>query len=59
MIANNLKILNEDDLPVLKRAFHTELINILEWWSCNMVDEQNGGFFGRIDGNDVLHPSIG
>lgn len=35
--------------------FKRELINILEYWSNNMVDETHGGFYGRIDGINQLH----
>ena len=35
----------------------TELTGaILPYWIKNMVDEDNGGFYGQIDGNDQLHP---
>ena len=30
--------------------------NILRFWIDKMVDHENGGFYGRIDGNEVLHP---
>ena len=30
--------------------------NILPFWSGKMIDNENGGFYGRIDGNDKLHP---
>lgn len=30
--------------------------NILPFWINKMQDKDNGGFYGRIDGNDVLHP---
>ena len=30
--------------------------NILPFWISKMTDNKNGGFYGRIDGNDVLHP---
>jgi len=30
--------------------------NILPYWSIKMVDRQKGGFYGRIDGNDKIHP---
>lgn len=29
--------------------------NILPFWMERMVDEENGGFYGRIDGENVLH----
>ncbi len=30
--------------------------NILPYWSARMVDDLNGGFFGRIDGNEQVFP---
>lgn len=30
--------------------------NILPYWSGKMVDRHNGGFYGRIDWNDRVHP---
>ena len=30
--------------------------NILHFWLKRMVDHENGGFYGRLDGNGVLHP---
>ena len=30
--------------------------NILRFWQTKMVDRENGGFYGRIDGHEVLHP---
>ena len=30
--------------------------NILRFWLDKMVDLENGGFYGRIDGNGQLHP---
>ena len=44
------------DINKLKTEFHQELHNILNWWSSQMVDEKNGGFFGRMDGYGQLHP---
>ena len=36
----------------LKSEVHNELIqNILPFWSGRMIDEENGGFYGRINGN--------
>lgn len=31
--------------------------NILSFWQERMVDYQQGGFYGRIDGYNVLHPN--
>ena len=30
--------------------------NILRFWLDKMVDHENGGFYGRIDGSGMLHP---
>lgn len=30
--------------------------NILRFWLENMIDHENGGFYGRIDGQGKLHP---
>ena len=30
--------------------------NILQFWSTRMIDSENGGFYGRIDGHGELHP---
>ena len=30
--------------------------NILHFWVNKMVDREHGGFYGRMDGKDVLHP---
>ena len=30
--------------------------NILHFWLEKMIDHENGGFYGRIDGQGVLHP---
>lgn len=30
--------------------------NILPFWQTRMVDNERGGFYGRIDGHDTLHP---
>ena len=30
--------------------------NILRFWLDRMIDRENGGFYGRIDGQGVLHP---
>ena len=30
--------------------------NILQFWGTRMIDRENGGFYGRIDGHGELHP---
>ena len=38
------------------KAFEEELIqNILPFWMTKMVDDKHGGFYGRIDGLNMLH----
>jgi cellobiose epimerase len=42
----------------LKSEVREELINnILPFWSGKMIDVENGGFYGRIDGNDQIIPT--
>lgn len=39
------------------KSFKEELIvNILPFWISNMKDLENGGFYGKIDGEGLLHP---
>jgi len=39
------------------KGFEKELTeNILPFWINKMQDHENGGFYGRIDGNDILRP---
>lgn len=41
----------------LRAIAEAELINILEWWQTKMVDDFNGGFYGRRDGYGKLYPT--
>ena len=44
----------------LKSEVHNELIqNILPFWSGRMIDEENGGFYGRINGNGRIISDAG
>ena len=45
----NTQILKDEMQDVLQN-------NILHFWQTKMVDRENGGFYGRIDGHEVLHP---
>ncbi|NDW11127.1 AGE family epimerase/isomerase [Dysgonomonas sp. 520] len=39
------------------KGFKEELVNnILPFWIKNVQDVENGGFYGRIDGDNILHP---
>ena len=40
----------------LKDAFWEEMFNLLGWWTTHMVDDENGGFYGRMDGGGQLFP---
>ncbi len=45
------------DTGALKEEFRNELVsNILPYWINRMLDEENGGFYGRRDGYDHLDP---
>jgi len=48
-----------DSLENQKKAFRNEmqkeLDNILNYWLENAVDKKNGGFIGRVDGNDKVY----
>jgi len=42
--------------PLKTSAWQVLEDNILRFWSERMVDTRHGGFYGRIDGHDILHP---
>ena len=45
------------DIKMLKLEMQNVLEkNILRFWLDKMQDHENGGFYGRIDGQGVLHP---
>ena len=45
------------DIKMLKQEMQDVLeSNILRFWLDKMQDHENGGFYGRIDGQGVLHP---
>lgn len=44
------------DISVLRNEMQDVVENnILHFWMARMVDCENGGFYGRIDGQEVLH----
>ena len=44
-------------LEILKAEVKEVLLrNIMPFWSEKMMDQKNGGFYGRIDGNDQVIP---
>ena len=45
------------DIQLMKQEMQDVVKNnILRFWLDNMVDREHGGFYGRIDGSEVLHP---
>ena len=46
-----------DRVQIMRREMQDVLTkNILPFWLDRMVDYEQGGFYGRIDGSGVLHP---
>lgn len=39
-----------------RQDMEDELRSILQYWMQRMPDQTEGGFFGRIDGQDIVHP---
>ena len=49
--------MNEQHLDMMRLEMQDVLENnILPFWLEKMQDNENGGFYGRIDGSGVLHP---
>ena len=49
--------MNEEHLDMMRLEMQDVLENnILPFWLEKMQDNENGGFYGRIDGSGVLHP---
>ena len=47
----------DERVKTMKREMQDVLQNnILRFWLDKMVDQENGGFYGRNDGHGVLHP---
>ena len=45
------------DIQLMKQEMQDVVKNnILRFWLDKMVDREHGGFYGRIDGSEVLHP---
>lgn len=48
--------MSESKLEILKSEVKDELVsNILPFWMTRMIDSQNGGFYGRIDGSGHVY----
>ena len=49
--------MNEQHVDMMKLEMQDVLENnILPFWLEKMQDNEHGGFYGRIDGNNQLHP---
>ena len=47
----------EAKLLQLKKEISDDLTkNLLPYWSTKMIDTVNGGFYGRVDGNEQVYP---
>ncbi|MBQ9356225.1 MAG: AGE family epimerase/isomerase [Prevotella sp.] len=56
-MAEKRKYGSNEAIATLKREAEEVLTqNILPFWLNNMIDEENGGFYGRMDGHYRLHP---
>lgn len=53
LLPDNLRI----RMAHLCTGIEAESLRNLQWWAEHTVDETNGGFIGRIDGNGVKYPS--
>ena len=48
--------MSANKLEILKSEVESELCqNILPFWINKMIDRENGGFYGRIEGNGTIH----
>lgn len=48
----------DSNLKVFLGELNSELTEgILPYWMTRMIDNENGGFYGQIDGNNQLHPA--
>ena len=45
----------QDELIHFKDEMHKELRNILTYWLHHTIDEENGGFYGKIDHTNTVH----
>ena len=52
----NNAFLNEAAWNALPAEIHAELNNIMHYWEQFSIDHENGGFVGRIDQDNKVHP---
>lgn len=46
----------KETLEKYRSELEEELKNILHYWISAVIDKENGGFFGKIDNNNTVHP---
>lgn len=46
---------NDTQIQTFQSEIKEELKDLLNWWVHHLTDEENGGFYGRIDGQGNLH----
>lgn len=44
-----------EQLAMFEEELQQELKSILTYWMVNAIDETNGGFYGRIDNNNIIY----
>lgn len=48
--------MNLASLATFAKEVETELDELLQWWITYTIDEENGGFYGKIDNDNVSTP---
>jgi len=46
----------KNNLRRYKKEMEDQLENILSWWMQIIPDKRNGGFYGKIDHNNIIYP---
>ncbi len=55
--SNNQKTSLQSRLDQLKSEVYSNItLNLLPYWSAKMLDDVNGGFYGRMDSQEKLYP---
>lgn len=49
--------MNSAALATYKSEVANELSDILKWWMTYMVDHENGGFYGKVDDDNLAAPT--
>ncbi len=49
--------MDQTTIATYKTEVTTELENLLNWWMNFTVDQENGGFYGKIDPNNTVDPN--